>query len=307
MTITPRTCLWPLTGALCISFALSMGLTFRSNTHCYAAACSERHSPLQTRIQVVVWYLWLALTVTVLGFRSFKPWLRKFLDRQVRAFGTRDRFSLSSILMVLWIMGLYGIIWGIWWTELDRWYTSRGPGMNESAGLNAAISLTGQWAAMSLGLALTPVSRHSALGSFFKLTFSGTQAFHMMVSYLLITLVLLHALLYIYWAGYWKTWPIDKQALFPVYNPTYNADEVYPGNKTAMGRYRATLVFSGGVAAFIMLMIALTSIRIVRRKWFKVFYWVHAMSLLAIFIAALHSSTLFYCIAPGVFMWLLDK
>lgn len=307
MTITPRTCLWPLTGAICISFALSIGLSYRSNTHCYAAVCPERHSPFQTRIQVVVWYLWLALTVTVLGFRSFKLPLRKFLNKQIRLLGTKDRFSLSSILMVLWIMGLYGTSWGIWWNQLERWYTYRGPGMNDSAELIAAISLTGQWSAMSLGLALTPVSRHSALGSFFKLTFSGTQAFHTVVSYLLINMVLLHALLYVYWVGYWNTWPADKRELFPVFNPAYNADEVYPGNKTVLGRGRASLVFTGGAAAFIMLMIVITSIRIVRRKWFRIFYWVHAMCIPAIVIASLHSSTLFYCIAPVVFMWLLDK
>lgn len=179
--------------------------------------------------------------------------------------------------------------------------------MNESAGLHAAISITGRCSAMSLGLALTPVSRHSALGSFFKLTFNGTQAFHMMVSYLLISLVLLHALLYIYWVGYWKTWPADQQTLFPVYNPTYNASEVYPGNKTTLGRYRASLVFTGGAATFIMLMIFITSIRLVRQKWFRIFYWVHSMCVLAIILASLHSSTVFQCIAPGVLMWLLDK
>lgn len=306
MTITPRTCLWPLTGALIISFGLSIGLTYRSNTHCYAAVCSERHSPLQTRIQVVVWYIWLALTVTVLGFRSFKPWLRKILNRQVKLVGTH-RISLSSILMVFWILGLYGAISGVWWNELERWYISRGPGMEQAAGLLAAISLTGQWSAMSLGLALTPVSRHSALGSFFKLTYKGTQAFHRSVSYLLISLVLLHALLYIYWAGYWKTWPADKQALFPVYNPTYNANDVYPGNTTTVGRYRASLVFTGAASAVIMLFICVTSISIVREKWFKLFYWVHSLVLLSIVIAALHASTLFYCIAPGIFMWFLDK
>lgn len=161
-------------------------------------------------------------------------------------------------------MGYYGTIWGIRWNGLDRWYTFRAPGMNESGGLHAAKFITGQWSAMSLGLTLIPVSRHSAPGSFFELTFSGTQAFHTMVSYLLITMVLLHALLYVYWAGYWKTWPADKRDLFPVYNPTYNADEVYPGNNTAFGRYRASSVFTGGAAAFILLMMVFASIPIVR-------------------------------------------
>ena len=307
MTITPRTCLWPLTGALCISFALSMGLTYRSNGSCYAGVCSETHSPLQTRLQVAVWYLWLALSVTVLGFRSFKPWLRKFLNMRISVFGTTHKAWLSSILMALWISSLFGIITGIWWRELHRFYLSQGPDMVQSAGVLAAISLSGQWAALAFGLALTPVSRHSALGSFFKLSFSGTQKFHMMVSYLLITLVFVHTLLYLYWVGYWKTWPADKQALFPVYNPEHSNDEVYPGNKTALGKYRASLVFTGGASAFILLLIVITSNRFVRGRWFKIFYWVHTLSILSIIVAALHSSTLFYCIAPGIFMWLLDK
>lgn len=61
---TPRTCLWPLTGAVIGAFMLSIGLTFRSNHHCYAGVCGEWLFPLQARLHVAVWYAWLAISVS---------------------------------------------------------------------------------------------------------------------------------------------------------------------------------------------------------------------------------------------------
>ncbi len=309
MAITPRTCLWPLTVALCVSFALSMGLTYRSNTHCYAAVCSERHSPLHTRIQVVVWYLWLALTIAVLGFRSFKPVLRKFLGRQLRVPGTQTRITLSTPLMAAWIISLYGTITGIWWRELTVYYHKRDQEgeTTDAAGCLVATSLTGQWCALSLGLALAPVSRHSALGSFFKLTFRDTQHFHTCISHVLVVLSIVHLLIYVYWAGYWRSLSLQQQKVFPVYNPVYLSEDVWPESNASLAKWRASLLFTGAAAAFTMIIIVATSFPLVRRRFFKVFSYIHTTSIVAVILSCLHSNSVLYCAAPGISMYILDK
>ncbi len=50
--ITPRTCLWPLTISLILTFALSIGLTFQSDHHCYAATCGLYLSIFETGLSL---------------------------------------------------------------------------------------------------------------------------------------------------------------------------------------------------------------------------------------------------------------
>lgn len=91
-----------------------------------------------------------------------------------------------------------------------------------------------------------------------------------------------------------------------VLNPTYLFEEVWPGNHSSLAIWRASLIFTGGAATLLMTAMLLTSFPVIRRKWFNVFYFTHLVGLLAIVFVCLHASTMFYCIAPGLSMWLLD-
>ena len=62
----------------------------------------------------------------------------------------------------------------------------------------AAVALIGHVCDVTMGMALIPVSRHSALASFFKLSVSSTLAFYMLATYALLGLVQLHGFLYIF-------------------------------------------------------------------------------------------------------------
>ena len=78
--ITPRTCLWPLAGSLVLTFSLSVGLTFRSNHHCFAATCGEWAVSPAGSTSCYRLYFWLAISVTVLAIRAFHPSLRTLLS-----------------------------------------------------------------------------------------------------------------------------------------------------------------------------------------------------------------------------------
>ena len=164
--ITPRTCLWPLTGSILITFGLSIGLTFRSNHHCYAGVCGEWLFPLQARLHVIVWYCWISLSVAVLGLRAFRPPVKSLLQRQILHNSIPvlgKSLTLSGVLIAVWVLALYGIIPGIWWIRLQDYFVTRGKQGELTTGNNAlaAIALTGHYADVTMGMVLLPVSRYA--------------------------------------------------------------------------------------------------------------------------------------------------
>ena len=197
----------------------------------------------------------------------------------------------------------------MWWSRLRDYFEERGRAgaVGNGNGRLAAIALTGHVCDVTMGMVLVPVSRHSALASFFKLSVSSTLAFHMLTAYTLFALVLVHGLLYVSWVSAFKALSEQLRSVFPVLNPTYLYHETWPGNRSALGVWRASLIFSGLVAAFIFCLIFITTLPVIRkRKHFNLFYFTHLLSILAIVVVCLHASTLFYCLAPGLFMWVLD-
>ena len=308
--ITPRTCLWPLTGSLLVTFALSIGLTFRSNHHCYAGTCGEWLFPLQARLHVVVWYMWISLSVTFLAIRAFhasvQRHLRKTLIERLPVVG--KSLTVSGALIVFWILALYGIIIGIWWLRLRSYFVHRGQkgGISDGNTRVAAVALTGHLCDVTMGMVLLPVARNSALTSFFRLAPSTTLGFHMIQAYVLFALVVTHGLLYASWVAVFNRMSNLMRLVFPVLNPTYLYHEVWPGSNSSLGVWRASLVFTGLLTTLIMGAIFITTLPVVRRKHFNVFYFTHLLVIIAVVIICLHASTMFYCTSPGLAMWVLD-
>jgi len=309
--ITPRTCLYPLTGSLLITFALSISLTFRSNTHCYAATCGEWLFPLQTRLHVVVWYSWISLFVTFLAIRAFSPDLQRILRRPLlnrKLPVVRKHLTLSMFLVFIWILALYGVIVGVWWVRLRDYFVERGRtnGVFEGSQTLAAIALVGHFCDVTMGMVLIPISRHSALASFFSVSVSTALTFHMITAYTLFALVLIHGFLYVSWVPVFNSLSDQLRMVFPVLNPTYLYDETWPGNQDSLGVWRASLIFTGIFFATIMALISITTLPVVRLKHFNLFYYTHLLVIAAVIVICLHASTVFYCAAPGLFMWVLD-
>jgi hypothetical protein len=305
--MSPRTCLWPVTIALCITFALSIGLTYRSNHFCYAATCGEWLFPLQVRLHVVVWYMWISLTLAFLALRIFQPsiWSLTSKSLEVRVPLLQKQLRIGGLLLVLWIAALYGIVISIWWVQLRDYFSKRGEGLPGNNAV-AAVALVGHLADITMGMVLLPVSRHSALGSFFKLSPTTTYTFHMIQAYLLFSLIIIHGSLYAAWASLYNQNRELFRPVFPVLNPTYLYNEVWPGNTSALGTWRASLIFTGSLSSLIMIAMFLTSFPAMRKIHFNVFYFTHLLGLLAVVVICLHASTMFYCTIPGLSMWLLD-
>lgn len=306
--ITPRTCLWPLVGSVSAAFALSIRLTYRSyrKDHCYAGTCGESLFPLEARLHVVVWYIWIAISITLLSMRSFQLRFRDAISRPIAHFIVLGkRLRISRALLLLWICALYGILTAVWWTGLRDYFRKRGEGLSGN-GIVAAVALTGHYADVTMGMVLLPVSRHSALGSFLKLSPTTTYAFHMTMAYILFASVLIHGVLYAAWVALFDQNRERFRPVFPVLNPTYNYEEVWPGNTSGLGVWRASLIFTGIIASLMMLAMLLTSFKVIRRKHFNLFYFTHLLGIVAVIVICLHASTMLYCTLPGLLMWFLD-
>nr|POE63036.1 ferric reduction oxidase 4 [Quercus suber] len=305
--ITPRACLWPATICICISFALSISLTYQSSHHCFAGTCGEWLFPLQARLHVVVWYLWISITITFLSVRAFQPSIGIIISRSLGMHVPlmQKQLRFGGLMLGLWILSLYGIITGIWWTRLRDYFQERGRGLSGN-NILAAIALTGHLADVTTGMVILPVSRHSSLLSFFKLSPSTIYTFHMTQGYVLFGFVIIHAALYASWAALYHEHTDRFRYVFPVLNPTYLYHEVWPGKTSSLGVWRASLVFTGGVSALIMTAMFFTSLPSIRRKYFNVFYFTHLLGIVAVVIICLHASTMLYCTIPGLSMWLLD-
>ncbi|KAL8698611.1 MAG: hypothetical protein Q9224_001775 [Gallowayella concinna] len=210
--------------------------------------------------------------------------------------------------MLLWILTLYAVIAGIWWPRLHQYFVDRGitGGIQRGGDSLAAIALTGHLCDVTMGMVLIPISRHSALASFFQLSVSTTLTLHMLSAYTLFILVLIHALLYVSWVGLINDLPANARKVLPVLNPTYLYHETWPGNSTSLGVWRASLIFTGLLAAIVMLIIFVTTLPKIRRKHFNLFYFTHLSSIFMVVVICLHASTMLYCTAPGLAMWCLD-
>ncbi|KAF2163580.1 hypothetical protein M409DRAFT_68479 [Zasmidium cellare ATCC 36951] len=299
--ITPRTCLWPLVGCISATFALSIGLTYRSNHHCYAGTCGEWLFPLQARLHVVVWYMWISISILFLALRAFRPGVQGLVSTTI----CRKRLRVSGVLVGFWTLALYGILIGVWWVRLREYFRDRGEGLPGN-NIIAAVAQTGHLADVTMGMVLLPVARHSALASFFRLSPSTTFAFHMTMAYVLFGLIITHASLYAAWAALYDQSRDRFRHVFPVLNPTYLYHEVWPGDASGLGIWRASLIFTGIGAGLIMTAMFFTSFPWVRRKHFNVFYFTHLLGIAAVVVVCLHASTMFYCTIPGLSMWLLD-
>lgn len=74
-----------------------------------------------------------------------------------------------------------------------------------------------------------------------------------------------------------------------------------------LGYYYAVSLFTGSVTVVLMLIIVVTSLPALRRKAYNSFYYLHlAISGLVFIGASIHSSTNFYFLLPGLYLWTVD-
>lgn len=65
--------------------------------------------------------------------------------------------------------------------------------------------------------------------------------------------------------------------------------------------------YTGAAALVFLIIITLTALPYIRRRFYNVFYYCHIITSLCIFVAAIiHASTSLYLLLPGLFLWVFD-
>ena len=98
------------------------------------------------------------------------------------------------------------------------------------------------------------------------------------------------------WSDFRKKLAIDLE------NPNISLLEV-----RELGYYYSVSLFTGTVSFLLMVAIVVSSIPALRRKAYNTFYYLHILLSSLIFIGTgVHSSTNFYFMLPGLFLWMVD-
>jgi len=157
-----------------------------------------------------------------------------------------------------------------------------------------------------MGMAIMPISRHSALASFFKISVATALMFHMITAYTLFSVVLIHELLYVSRVPVLENLSETLRKVYPVLNPTYLYHETWPGKSSSLAIWRKSLIFTGITSVFIMLLIFIMTLPIMHSRHFNIFYFTYLLGIMGFVVICLDASTMFYCTAPGLAMWLFD-
>ncbi|KAH7009741.1 ferric reductase like transmembrane component-domain-containing protein [Ilyonectria destructans] len=289
---------------LAVSGGLVFGLTYLP---CYATLCPEDYFPLETRLHLGAFYGLLAMTTCMLLLRASSESVRSLsglhISPKLPIFGKRITFggltiSISIILATLATAGFWLP------AQLDFWGERTDPLDWTYAKITLTITgVTGHYADILLGLLIIPVSRNSLMGRVFELHHSTLLYAHKLVAYLFLLAGLAHGGAY---AAY---------ALDPSSEGSHEKEEAFTTGNPAMtlaeSEKRSTwytyTTYTGAAAIVFMIIITLTALPYIRRRFYNVFYYCHIVTSICIFAAAsIHASTDFYLLLPGLFLWIVD-
>ncbi|KAH7139604.1 hypothetical protein B0J13DRAFT_586227 [Dactylonectria estremocensis] len=289
---------------MAVSGGLVLGLTYAP---CYATLCSEDYFPLETRLHLAAFYgllmMMACMLLTRASIKSVRSLSGFYITPVLPILG--KRISLGGLVTAISIIVATLATAGFWLpAQLDFWAERTDPLEWTSAKITLTITgVTGHYADILLGLLLIPVSRHSLVGRVFHLHQSTLLSAHKLIAYLFLVATLAHG-------GAYAAYALDpnsegdlaKEEAFATGNPAMTLSE----SKKRSSWYTNT-TYTGAVALVFMIMITLTALPFVRRRFYNVFYYCHIFTSICIFVGAcLHASTDFYLLLPGLFLWVVD-
>ncbi|ORY45583.1 hypothetical protein BCR33DRAFT_716248 [Rhizoclosmatium globosum] len=156
--------------------------------------------------------------------------------------------------------------------------------------VNYLFNVSGDALAVLMGFVMIPVSKNSFLATFFDLPYTAMARVHIWIGRVIWWLTVFHTV-----DGIMKYVLNNRDPLNMIRvpkNPEW-------GDHDFVG-------VTGIVATAALLIITLTSLDFVRRKYFNVFFYTHFLVFIFILFAYFHASNCIYYILPGLFMYTVD-
>ncbi|QIX01961.1 hypothetical protein AMS68_007478 [Peltaster fructicola] len=292
---------------LLVCAGFTIGLTFAP---CYSSLCVERFFPYQARVHLAVYYSLLAGVLAYMVACCTIPALGKFTSltltsKPLQLIG--KRLSIGGILLTAYLSALtFGSI-GYWYPELHSYWYARAAPVDFTQKIYRLVwtGVTGHWLDILIGLVILPIGRNSLIGRTFKIPGSTLILIHKILGYTLCAGALVHGLIYYSYLAYY----VDRATEEPVFQ------EFLPDNPTVtwkqseeQGIYTWFVLPTGAITGIIIIpVMVVTALPVLRRISYNTFYFLHiTLAALALILVSLHASTDFYCLLPGLLLWVYD-
>ncbi|GLE08698.1 hypothetical protein PINS_up020061 [Pythium insidiosum] len=217
------------------------------------------------------------------------------LRRKPRVFGIASNWSYAEWLFVSLLVAGNAVVY--YWSYCRRIKRTTRNAATRKTGASAYLQITGLNAMFNLALLLLPVTRNSAWLELFNISYANAVKYHRWLGMLTVLAALLHCI------GYFWSW-IRRGIWMQRALPCIGCD-ISP-LATGSGYERWFNVF-GEIALLLLLTIAITSLPIVRRLWFNLFYFAHQLFALALVFTAMHWSPIVWWCLPSLVVYAVGR
>lgn len=263
---------------------------------------SEQH-PWYMKVfpdQLMYWS-WALLILTLSWVLLSIPHLRRLLHLplKINLYWTNVRLSLGEAILIFSFVGLF--IWWVWY-----WSTGYADPDNREFGRIAQlpelerISRTlGHCNTLLISFLVLPISRNSVWMHLLGVSYERGIRFHRWLAVATIISTSMH--MFFWWArwnelGQW----LDQFSIFPnVIGPPCELDSTCHN-----GNFLMPILFT---AYIVLLIIFLTALDMVRRRWYEVFYYTHFLTWFYVLVAVVHAWAMWNYLLLGGIFYLADK
>ncbi|VUC32436.1 unnamed protein product [Clonostachys rosea] len=289
---------------LIASASLAIGLTYLP---CYATICSEDYFPFETRLHIATFYGLLVAGSCLLLLRASTQFGRSLARSNLSPPLPilRKRITVGGLIVTLLVVAVPLATTSFWLPrQLEFWGARTDPLEWDTAKIRLTVTgTTGHYADILLGLLLIPVSRNSLVGASFGVHQSTLLSAHKLIAYLFLAATLAHGVAYgLYALDPSSEGDVAKEQAFATGNPAMTLEE----SEKRSSWYTQT-TYTGAATLVVLVLIVLTALPFVRRRFYNVFYYSHILiSILVLVGAGIHASTDIYLLIPGLVLWVVD-
>ncbi|KAJ3030237.1 ferric/cupric-chelate reductase [Rhizophlyctis rosea] len=264
---------------------LIASLMLQQVPNCFAMACPEEsadQAPL--RVGLYVYYAWLLILAVLVHVVHKRRWsYRRFLG-----------FSWTSWVVIFMVLGMQAFTFGYWFQYLMASVTVKTWGDY----LRPLYRIVGFMIAVQLSLTLFPQSRDGFLSSALGIDYDGSLRFHRWSGFATVYLSALHTFIYLLRTGVFGGRSGKGAAGI--------AESLFHPGKGLMTYYDWTsLVGLFSLIAFVY--VGFSAIEYFRRNQYNFFWFSHMLSFVAIILAFMHASPMFYYSFPAVVLYIIDS
>ncbi|KAJ3250202.1 ferric/cupric-chelate reductase [Chytriomyces hyalinus] len=258
---------------------------------CLADHCVTGAIAPQIRISLAVFYGFLAFTAAVILASKQVPGIRRILGKSVYPGTTISFGELGWFLGVLIIccVGLPATYWRYWWDRRGDKFIQQYSWIRLV--YHTFMMVSGDCVAVLMGFLYILPSKNSFFATFLDIPYTSMVRMHIWIGFGNLALAFSH------FVAYLLSYNLTKDGIMS------NLFRGAEGRAWGKGGYYLLIGFA---AFWVLVIIVGSSLAIVRRKFYNVFFYTHFLTYAYTFMVYLHAQSMAYFLMPGLFMYIID-